>query len=385
MQITFFSFIMSLLWFNIYILIINFFRKNDRFIISFSTLPLMFFLSLSIFRLIFNFEISSSTVIRSRSIFPAFYSFIKEPLYLKGYSVKIFQVILFIWVLVAVILLINNIAKYIAFKKDLEKLDDNSSKENEKRFKRILKQAKMENRIDIAQNNNISSPFIIGILKGKIYIPNIDFSQEELEYIIRHEINHFVERDSLKKILIQIIKYMFWWNPFAHLFANDFNQILEIQCDLKTTAGFTDTEKIRYLESITKIIKNPRSNIKKHSSVANFVNIEEIDSLKQRFRIVLNYKGERNLFNVFSIGLCFLALGLYISSYFIIIQPNYEPAGHEIYHTEDIDDSFIIEKPNGSYDIYINSTFKYNIEKLEDLNKTLRDQPIYKGKMDPDE
>lgn len=377
MQITFFSFVMSLLWFNLYIIIINSFRKNDKFIISFSTLPLIFFMSLSIFRLIFNFEVPGSTVIKSRNIFPIWYTFIRKPLYLNNFSIKIFQVFIFIWVSTAVMLIINNVAKYITFKKNLDKLEYNSSKENENLFNRVLKQTKTENKIKIIQNENISSPFIVGILKGTIYIPNIDFSKEELEYIILHEVNHFLEKDSLKKILIQSIKYVFWWNPFAHLFANNFNHILEIQCDLKTTTDFSDDEKIIYLESITKIIKNPTNNIIKNSIVPNFVNIEEIDSLKQRFRIVLNHKGKRNLFNIFNIGVCFLALTLYMGSYFIIIQPYYEPNNNEIHKENEKDNSFIIKKLNGSYDIYIENVFKYSINKLEDLNEDLSDIPIY--------
>lgn len=377
MQITFFSFVMSLLWFNLYIIIINTFRKKDNFIISFNTLPLIFFLSLSIFRLIFNFEIPGSTVIKSRNIFPVFYTFIRKPLYLNGFSIRIFQAFLFIWILVAAILLIKNIGIYIKLKKNLERLDNNTSKENGKFFNEILKQTKTEDKVKIVQNDNISSPFIVGIFKGIIYIPKIDFSKEELEYIILHEINHFLGMDSLKKILIQSIKYVFWWNPFAYLFANNFNHILEIQCDLKTTDEFSDDKKIRYLESITKIIKSPTNSIAKHSSVPDLVNIEDIDSLKQRFRIVLNYKEKRNLFNIFNIGLCVLALCLYISSYFIIIQPYYNQSSDGLHKEEGTNNSFIIEKSNGNYDIYINNVFKYSIDNLEDLNENLSDLPVY--------
>lgn len=382
MQITFFSFVMSLLWFNLYIIIINFFRKKDKFIISFSTLPLIFFMSLSVFRLVFNFEIPGSTIIKSKNVFPVFYTLIRKQLNSNNFNINILQGLIFVWILVAMILIINSTIKYIKFKENLEKLSDNSSNENEAFFHKVLKETKMKSRINIVQNERISSAFIVGTLKGNIYIPKIDFSKEELEYILLHEINHFLERDSLKKILIQSLKHVFWWNPFAHLFANNFNHILEIQCDLKTTADFTDDEKIRYLESITKIIKNPTNNITKHSSVPNFVNIEEINSLKQRFRTVLNYKEKRNLFNIFNIGICFLALCLYISSYFIIIQPYYNPNNNEIYQEKDISNSFIIEKSNGSYDIYINDVLGYNIKNLDNLNEDFRDLPIYKEEGD---
>src|SRR5699024_7912266 len=247
MQFTFFSFIMSLLWFNLYIIIINSFRKNDNFIISFTTFPLIFFLVLSAFRLIFNFEVPGSIIIESKTIFPKIYDFFRIPLNLKGFSINIIQIIIVIWSTVAIVLLISSIIKYRRFKSSLYELDKTRNRENERVFNKILSKYQMSEKIKMIQHDNISSPFILGLLNGKIYIPNISFSQEELEYIILHEINHFKRKDSLKKILIQSIKNIFWWNPFSHLFANNFDHILEIQCDLKTTSSFTDDKKIRYL------------------------------------------------------------------------------------------------------------------------------------------
>ena len=387
MQITFFSFVMSLLWFNLYIVIINTFRKNDKFIISFSALPIIFFLFLSIFRLIFNFEIPGSIIVRSKTIFPKVYDFLRKPLYLKGFSIKVFQVLVFIWITVGLILLINNVFKYIAFKSNLQKLKKSRNRENEEIFNRILSMKKINKTIEVIQHDKISSPFIVGILKGKIYIPNIELLEKDLEYIILHEVNHFLDKDSLKKILIQSIKYVFWWNPFAHMFADNFNHILEIQCDLKTTVNFAEEEKTKYLESITKIISqniNNRAQNLKLSNVPNFAEIKEITSLKQRFLIVLNYRHKRNIFKAVNSGLYVLALVLFISSYFIIIQPHYEPTDSEIYiNTDsDADNSFILERPSGSYDVYLDNVFKYNIQSLEDLDGKLGELPIYKENID---
>ena len=208
MQITFFSFIMSLVWFNLYIIIITILRKNDKFIISFSGLPLVWFLFLSIFRLIFNFEIPGSTIIRSKNILTKVYDFMRMPLRLNNFNVSICQLLITIWILGTIILLANSIKKYKLFKNILSKLKKQQTIKTEQVLNRILIQNKMNEKIEIIQNENISSPFISGILNAKIYIPNIDFSEEELEYIILHEINHFLRKDSLKKLLIQSIKHL---------------------------------------------------------------------------------------------------------------------------------------------------------------------------------
>jgi beta-lactamase regulating signal transducer with metallopeptidase domain len=275
--------------------------------------------------------------------------------------------------------------KYILFKINLGKLKKQQTEKTGQVLSKILRQKGMNKKIEIIQNENISSPFILGILKGKIYLPNIKFSEEEFEYIISHEINHFLSKDSLKKVLIQSIKHLFWWNPLVHLFANNFNQILEIQCDLNTTFNFSKEDKIKYLESITKIIRKCiKTNIEsvKYVTAPSFVQIEELDSLKQRFRIVLNYRPKRDIFKIFNILLYVSALFLFISSYFIIIQPDYKPNQDGIYKKKDENNSFILENLEGSYDIYIDSMFKYSIKNLEDLNKKLSDLPIIKEGVD---
>ena len=208
-------------------------------------------------------------------------------------------------------------------------------------------------------------------------------SKEELEYITLHEINHFLGRDPLKKILIQAIKYIFWWNPWSHLFANNFNHILEIQCDLKTTAGFSKEKKIEYLESITKIIKSSMdSDIEnlKHSSLPAFADIDQLTGLKQRFRITLNYKAKKSGIKLLRIGVCLLALVINISSYFFILQPFYSPDGQDSFLSPqeldlDMEDTFIIRNEAGEHELYRDNTFQYIIDDID--NEEYKNIPLY--------
>lgn len=139
MQITLFSFIMSLLWFNFYILIINSLRKNDNFIISFSGFPLLFFLSLSVCRLIFNFEIPSSIIVRSGNIFTKIYDFITIQLFLKSFNINVFHAIILIWLIGAIILIFTTIKKYSSFKNNIVKLKAQQNKQTEEILNNILK------------------------------------------------------------------------------------------------------------------------------------------------------------------------------------------------------------------------------------------------------
>ena len=91
-------------------------------------------------------------------------------------------------------LAVNNTFKYKELKRSLDRLEESKNKENQKTFNKILNQ-KVINKIEVIQHDKISSPFMLGILKAKS-IFQISLFQKELEYIILHEINHFLRRDS---------------------------------------------------------------------------------------------------------------------------------------------------------------------------------------------
>lgn len=50
---------------------------------------------------------------------------------------------------------------------------------------------------------------------------------------------------------------------------------------------------------------------------------------------------------------------------------------NDIYQEDNINNSFIIEKSDGNYDIYINNIFRYSLDDLNDLDNNLQDTPIY--------
>src|SRR5699024_6526394 len=115
------------------------------------------------------------------------------------------------------------------------------------------------------------------------------------------------------------------------------------------------------------------------SNVPMLVNVEEIDLLKQRFRIVLNHKPKRNLFKLLSLILCILALAINILSYFIIIQPGSLPDEKDSFLTSEQltlqEDSFIIKNSKGQYELYIDNLFQHIID---DINEDeYMDIPVY--------
>ena len=86
----------------------------------------------------------------------------------------------------------------------------------------------------------ISSPFVLGVIRPKIYLPST-LTEQEQRYTILHEQAHIRRRDHLFKILAFFVLTLHWFNPLVWgafmLFSND----MEMSCD-ETVMKHMDTD-----------------------------------------------------------------------------------------------------------------------------------------------
>lgn len=95
--------------------------------------------------------------------------------------------------------------------------------------KGILKTAvKLES--NIYESENISSPFVMGIFRPKIYLP-YGLSEIEKEYIILHEKTHIKNLDHFSKIFAFLVLTVHWFNPLCYLAFALMSRDMEMACD----------------------------------------------------------------------------------------------------------------------------------------------------------
>ena len=94
------------------------------------------------------------------------------------------------------------------------------------------------------------------MFRKKILLPRIDYSEEELLYILLHEYIHFANRDIFVKLLVSLFCMIFWWDPVAHLLKQDLEQTLEIKCDLSVAKCLNMEERACYLRTIISTLKH---------------------------------------------------------------------------------------------------------------------------------
>lgn len=83
---------------------------------------------------------------------------------------------------------------------------------------------------NIYECGEISSPFVMGILKPRIYLPH-PMDKEEQEYVICHEKCHIRRRDYLVKLLAFGLLGIYWFHPFMWLAYMFMCRDMEMSCD----------------------------------------------------------------------------------------------------------------------------------------------------------
>ncbi|MBR6559491.1 MAG: hypothetical protein IKT70_10880 [Clostridia bacterium] len=78
--------------------------------------------------------------------------------------------------------------------------------------------------------DRISSPFILGIFRPRIYLPS-DIGGSDREYVVAHERCHLKRLDHLIKPIAFLILSVYWFNPFVWLSYILLSRDIEFACD----------------------------------------------------------------------------------------------------------------------------------------------------------
>ena len=92
---------------------------------------------------------------------------------------------------------------------------------------------------NVCQADHISTPFVMGLFKPRIYLPS-GLGEGERDYILRHERTHIKRLDHLWKLLAFLALALHWFNPLVWLAFTLAGRDMEASCDeavLRRTAG----------------------------------------------------------------------------------------------------------------------------------------------------
>ena len=150
------------------------------------------------------------------------------------------------------------------------------------RLRRKMRGASVREQDNIWLCDNISSPFILGMIRPKICLPSA-LKEPERGCVIAHEQAHLARRDHLWKPLGYLLLSVYWFNPLLWLAYILLCRDIEVACDEKVIRLSDDSYRRQYSEAL--LFCGARQRLISVCPLA----FGEV-SVKARIRSVLNYR-----------------------------------------------------------------------------------------------
>lgn len=141
----------------------------------------------------------------------------------------------------------------------------------------------------------IDEPFLLGMVKPKIYVP-WQLSGEELNSVLLHESAHIERRDYLVKPIFYMILILHWFNPLVWISYILLGRDIEFACDERVMRGLGEEGKRIYATTLLSC------SVKKNRILACPVAFGE-GGVKSRIQRIMSYKKP---------GICLVGVGIIV-------------------------------------------------------------------------
>ena len=135
---------------------------------------------------------------------------------------------------------------------------------------------------NIFQSENVSSPFVLGLIKPRIYLP-FKLDGQDMEHVVAHEQAHIRRKDHWWKPLGFLLLTIHWFNPLMWLAYVLLCRDIELACDEKVIKGLSNEQRADYTQAHVACSVNHRM------IAACPLTFGEV-GVKERVKSVMNYK-----------------------------------------------------------------------------------------------
>lgn len=166
--------------------------------------------------------------------------------------------------------------------------------------RRMVTAVRLNNQI--YESDSIRSPFILGFIKPRIYIP-FGLREQERIYILKHEAYHLKRKDHLIKPLAFAVLAIHWFNPFAWLAFTLMAKDMEMSCDERVLTETGSGIAKEYCSSLLAFATNQR--LPSASPLA----FGET-AIRERVKNILRFRAPKKRMIALSAAACILAVAV---------------------------------------------------------------------------
>lgn len=292
-------------------------------------------------------------------------------------EILVSDLLLWLWIGVAVILLIRYFHKRLKVRQYLEQyiIKDIETKEY---YESFLEQAKIKNvRIAVIPGERQSA--IFGVIRPIMILPDAVLEEKTVAYMIQHEIKHYANYDLWLKFLVDLLVVLHWWNPVVYVMRKELSLAFELSNDYMVTRDMPELEKLEYAQTLVqaaKLMSNQQ---------AYDLNLTGGECLETRIQMLLKEKttgGVRNRLLV-AANLLFVFLIMIISLVFVP-EVFYKESVH--YDSEEFEGVFDITPENAyylktenGYELYADDVYRWTEKEIAEEFREMR-IPVYENK-----
>lgn len=329
---------------------------------------IMIFILLTMIRLFLPFEYGFTNNIPCKMVLPTISKFMYKHFFIGYRKFYVYQVFLLIWITGFLIKLSQVVIQYYKICQNIKNLP--TCYHIKSILDELLTDQNRYVNFKVVSITGLTTPVIFGLRHPTIMIPNNEYSDEELTYILHHELEHFYQHDLWIKAILEFLCAIYWWNPFCKFFKKQVSKALELRTDNKVIKSMNEQQRLMYLNCILKVAKN-------HAKPMNNLGLGfdgKRTSLKQRFYYILDYQVTKRK-TLIIVNSILAGLIIFLSTT-IILEP-YSIKSENATNTFIIsaDNSYFVKSQDG-YDLYVNSTYYATINEPKDSLLAL---PVYES------
>lgn len=369
MLLTSYSMVMAVLWSSVFIIIISILRKNYHFLDISSVYGMVVLYLFCLARIFIPVEFSWTRIIRIPNIYNKFFRFFTmEVFHIRTYHICVHHIIYTIWITGAILMFIILFYQYYKNSSEIKNLPLNTESFVRDTAMKIVKE-KYNKNVEIVVSPEINEPVSIGVMHRKILIPDYEYSEKELYYILAHEFAHLKNHDLVVQLLVNILCSVYWWNPLVYLLRKGLEKSFELRCDHMVIQSLDQKGTADYLETILRVFRdrdNPKHGIHNKASLLGMAD-DNIHELKERFKLVSRvHKSKTKPYGkwaVTGIMMCLIVL-----SYSFVLQTYFQTTEDQIETKAAIYEltalnGYIVKYADGTYILITDEGYECIIDK----------------------
>ena len=157
-------------------------------------------------------------------------------------------------------------------------------------------------------NKLATTPMLFGIFRPAIILPHQDYTRDEMQAILSHELTHLRRMDVLVKLITLVATAIHRFNPIIWLVSREIDRACELSCDEAVIRDMDSQGRKNYGNTLILVAANP-----KHPRVIATLSMSENKkNLKERLGAIMRNKGFNPLIIIVSAAILIAAIGLVI-------------------------------------------------------------------------